>query len=302
MVDRHGEDMQVHNTEVVEMMKLASWCLQTNFKRRPSMSSVVKVLEGGMNVESNLDYNFTDPRIQEPAVRDEKDFTALSPSLLSVFINNNLQFEIDYNNGDQLYKTDLYFTAIWEEEGSTRSKPTGRMPVRNGGDRGGYRWPSTGGLEYYATAPSTDSRVFGVDDPNLKDPCSFATGYGSRSDPHVPPVSSSFLSSHGLGPALQIEKCGEQGTLLDMVDRYSEDMQVHNTEVVEMMKLASWCLQTNFKRRAIMLSVVKVLERGMNVESNLDYNFTDPRIQKQQLETRKISHYCHRLFSQVQDK
>ncbi|KAI3730408.1 hypothetical protein L1987_61578 [Smallanthus sonchifolius] len=83
IVDRHSEDMQVHNTEVLEMMKVASWCLQTNFNRRPSMSSVVKVLEGGMNVELNLDYNFTDPRTQEPAVGDEKDITVLPSSLLS---------------------------------------------------------------------------------------------------------------------------------------------------------------------------------------------------------------------------
>ncbi|XP_076921915.1 G-type lectin S-receptor-like serine/threonine-protein kinase SD2-5 [Bidens hawaiensis] len=83
MVDRHSEDMQVRNTEVVDMMNVAAWCLQTNFKRRPSLSSVVKILKGGMNVESNLDYNFTDPRIQEPAVGDEKDLTRLSSFLLS---------------------------------------------------------------------------------------------------------------------------------------------------------------------------------------------------------------------------
>ncbi|KAJ0713773.1 putative protein kinase RLK-Pelle-SD-2b family [Helianthus annuus] len=82
MVDRHSEDMQVHKVELMEMMKLASWCLQRNFKRRPSMSTVVKVLEGGMNVEPNLDYNFTDPRIQESAVEGGEDFTRLSSSLL----------------------------------------------------------------------------------------------------------------------------------------------------------------------------------------------------------------------------
>ncbi|KAM0047221.1 putative protein kinase RLK-Pelle-SD-2b family [Helianthus debilis subsp. tardiflorus] len=83
MVDKHTEEIYVHNTEAVEMMKLAAWCLQTNFKKRPSMSSVVKVLEGGMNVESNLNYNFTDFGIEEPEVGDEKDFTRLSSSLLS---------------------------------------------------------------------------------------------------------------------------------------------------------------------------------------------------------------------------
>ncbi|KAM0047184.1 putative protein kinase RLK-Pelle-SD-2b family [Helianthus debilis subsp. tardiflorus] len=71
------------------------------------------------------------------------------------------------------------------------------------------------------------------------------------------------------------EKSWEQGTLLDMVDRQSEDMRVHSTEVVEMMKMAAWCLQTNFKRRPSVSSVVKVLEGGMDVESKLDYNFID---------------------------
>ncbi|XP_022001415.1 G-type lectin S-receptor-like serine/threonine-protein kinase SD2-5 [Helianthus annuus] len=83
MVDRQSEDMRVHSTEVVEMMKVAAWCLQTNFKRRPSMSSVVKVLEGGMGVESKLDYNFIDPIIQETEDGDGKYFTQLSASLLS---------------------------------------------------------------------------------------------------------------------------------------------------------------------------------------------------------------------------
>ncbi|KAM0047210.1 putative protein kinase RLK-Pelle-SD-2b family [Helianthus debilis subsp. tardiflorus] len=83
MVDKQSEDMQVHKTEVMEMMNVAAWCLQTNFRRRPSMSSVVKVLEGGLNVEPNLDHNFTDPSIQEHAVGDETDFTLLSSSILS---------------------------------------------------------------------------------------------------------------------------------------------------------------------------------------------------------------------------
>ncbi|KAL9993892.1 putative protein kinase RLK-Pelle-SD-2b family [Helianthus debilis subsp. tardiflorus] len=82
IVDTNSEDMQINGTEVVEMMKIASWCLQTDYTRRPSMSSVVKVLEGGTKVESNLDYSFTDPR---PQVNDsqEKGSTPLLPSVLS---------------------------------------------------------------------------------------------------------------------------------------------------------------------------------------------------------------------------
>ncbi|KAF2302965.1 hypothetical protein GH714_012092 [Hevea brasiliensis] len=51
MVDRSNEDMQLHKSEVVEMMKVAIWCLQSNYTRRPSMSKVVKVLEGNMDVK-----------------------------------------------------------------------------------------------------------------------------------------------------------------------------------------------------------------------------------------------------------
>ncbi|MFS8000981.1 hypothetical protein Hanom_Chr13g01184941 [Helianthus anomalus] len=82
MVDKNSEDMQNNGTEVVEMMKMASWCLQTDYTRRPSMSSVVKVIEGAMNIESNLNYNFTDPRLQINN-SEEKDLTSLLPSILS---------------------------------------------------------------------------------------------------------------------------------------------------------------------------------------------------------------------------
>ncbi|KAJ0678030.1 putative protein kinase RLK-Pelle-SD-2b family [Helianthus annuus] len=84
MVDKYSEDMQTHSSEVVEMIKVASWCLQYDYTKRPSMSTVVKVLEGVMKVESRLDYNFTDPRMQNTAlVEHEKDMTPLMASVLS---------------------------------------------------------------------------------------------------------------------------------------------------------------------------------------------------------------------------
>ncbi|KAD2804534.1 hypothetical protein E3N88_37911 [Mikania micrantha] len=82
MVDMNSEDMQTNHTEVMEMMKMASWCLQADYTRRPSMSSVVKVLEGGMNVEVNLDYSFIHPTIQKNNSQ-QKDSTPLLPSVLS---------------------------------------------------------------------------------------------------------------------------------------------------------------------------------------------------------------------------
>ncbi|KAK9059928.1 hypothetical protein SSX86_020632 [Deinandra increscens subsp. villosa] len=83
MVDKYSEDMQTHGPEVVEMIKVASWCLQYDFTKRPSMSTVVKVLEGVAKVESSLDYNFTDPRLQKTTIEYDKDMTPLLPSILS---------------------------------------------------------------------------------------------------------------------------------------------------------------------------------------------------------------------------
>ena len=73
----------------------------------------------------------------------------------------------------------------------------------------------------------------------------------------------------------------EEGRLLDLVDEYSEDMQVHGAEAVEMMRVAAWCLQSGISRRPSMSVVVKVLEGVMAVEDNLDYNFSNPPAQRE---------------------
>ncbi|KAK6785237.1 hypothetical protein RDI58_018692 [Solanum bulbocastanum] len=59
MADKNNEDMQLHREAVTEMMSLTAWCLQGDFNKRPSMSLVVKVLEGLVSVETILDFNFT---------------------------------------------------------------------------------------------------------------------------------------------------------------------------------------------------------------------------------------------------
>ncbi|CAL4958854.1 unnamed protein product [Urochloa decumbens] len=60
LIDRNSEDMHTHKDEVIGMMNLAIWCLQSDSSRRPAMSLVVKVMEGERQVESNLEYNFFD--------------------------------------------------------------------------------------------------------------------------------------------------------------------------------------------------------------------------------------------------
>jgi len=84
LVDKNNEDMQLHREEVTEMMSLAAWCLQGDFNKRPSMSVVVKVLEGLVSVETNLDFNFTN--LTEVGARNqlvEVPISSILPSVLS---------------------------------------------------------------------------------------------------------------------------------------------------------------------------------------------------------------------------
>ncbi|XP_065869368.1 G-type lectin S-receptor-like serine/threonine-protein kinase SD2-5 [Euphorbia lathyris] len=58
LVDKCNDDMQKHVEEAVEMIRIAIWCLHNNPSIRPSMSMVVKALEGGMMMDSVPDYGF----------------------------------------------------------------------------------------------------------------------------------------------------------------------------------------------------------------------------------------------------
>ncbi|KAK8495534.1 hypothetical protein V6N11_013395 [Hibiscus sabdariffa] len=50
LVDKCSDDMQSNAVRVVETMKVAASCLQTEYVKRPSMSAVVKLLEGSGDV------------------------------------------------------------------------------------------------------------------------------------------------------------------------------------------------------------------------------------------------------------
>ncbi|XP_057506493.1 G-type lectin S-receptor-like serine/threonine-protein kinase SD2-5 isoform X2 [Actinidia eriantha] len=85
MVDK-SEDMQLHRAEIVEILLLAAWCLQSDFTKRPSMSMVVKAMEGLMEIERNLDHNFWIPPVQrtmEVGGHEESDVGASTPMLAS---------------------------------------------------------------------------------------------------------------------------------------------------------------------------------------------------------------------------
>ncbi|VAI23766.1 unnamed protein product [Triticum turgidum subsp. durum] len=58
IVDNNSDDSVSRQEEVIQMMKLAMWCLQNDSSHRPSMSMVIKVLEGAISVESHIIQSF----------------------------------------------------------------------------------------------------------------------------------------------------------------------------------------------------------------------------------------------------
>ncbi|XAR56451.1 Non-specific serine/threonine protein kinase [Bertholletia excelsa] len=55
LINEHDEDMHRHKEEAIRMIKIALWCLQTH-DRRPSMSMIVKILEGSVELNSVTEY------------------------------------------------------------------------------------------------------------------------------------------------------------------------------------------------------------------------------------------------------
>ncbi|CAN4104476.1 unnamed protein product [Withania somnifera] len=82
IVDKNNEGMQIHKKAVTEMMSLAAWCLQGDFTKRPSMTLVVKVLEGLVSVETNIDYDFTS-QPEAGAGNHQREATTISSKLPS---------------------------------------------------------------------------------------------------------------------------------------------------------------------------------------------------------------------------
>ncbi|KAK4762214.1 hypothetical protein SAY87_030098 [Trapa incisa] len=88
IVDKNSEDMMQHAPEAINMLTVAAWCLQGDTTRRPSMSAVIKVLEGVADVEVELDYDFLNPARAARTPADvgirEKEYHTTTPLLPSV--------------------------------------------------------------------------------------------------------------------------------------------------------------------------------------------------------------------------
>ncbi|KAK2631859.1 hypothetical protein EUGRSUZ_L02352, partial [Eucalyptus grandis] len=89
IVDKSSDDMQLNGSNAVNMMRIAAWCLQGDYIKRPPMSMVIKALEGIVKVQEDLDYDFSAQPSRSGVVRFdpmdvEFDATAtLLPSILS---------------------------------------------------------------------------------------------------------------------------------------------------------------------------------------------------------------------------
>ncbi|KAB2063021.1 hypothetical protein ES319_A10G189500v1 [Gossypium barbadense] len=81
LVDKCNDDMQSNVAEVVEMIKVAAWCLQTEYANRPSMSTLVKHFEGSVDAVINVNEDFQNELTSQAPV--ESFASSITPSVLS---------------------------------------------------------------------------------------------------------------------------------------------------------------------------------------------------------------------------
>ncbi|GLU07094.1 hypothetical protein SLE2022_240680 [Rubroshorea leprosula] len=83
LMDKYNEEMQSNAAEVMEMMKVAAWCLQNEYAKRPSMSIVVKFLEGKMDGENECDFSNPPVLAEVGTIGHPTDTAAWISSILS---------------------------------------------------------------------------------------------------------------------------------------------------------------------------------------------------------------------------
>ncbi|KAG5551832.1 hypothetical protein RHGRI_010061 [Rhododendron griersonianum] len=83
IVENLNEEMPENREEMLRMIRIAAWCLQNDPTKRPLMSTVVKVLEGVMEVDPSISYNFTYAMGSAASVANGHVSATLQASVLS---------------------------------------------------------------------------------------------------------------------------------------------------------------------------------------------------------------------------
>lgn len=79
LVNNQSEDMRFNKAEMMTIMRVAAWCLQSDYAKRPSMSMLVNFLEDDVEIEGNLDNSSSNPALKTMSI----EVTPLAPSILS---------------------------------------------------------------------------------------------------------------------------------------------------------------------------------------------------------------------------
>ncbi|XP_078177316.1 G-type lectin S-receptor-like serine/threonine-protein kinase SD2-5 [Carex rostrata] len=66
IIDSNIAFVESHLEDIIRMVKLAMWCLESDSTRRPTMPVVVKILEGAMDFEADLEKHFFNVTPVEP--------------------------------------------------------------------------------------------------------------------------------------------------------------------------------------------------------------------------------------------
>lgn len=82
IIDKICESMKNNIEDVQKNMKTSTWCLQRNPNKRPSMAEMVKVLEGVVKVECDLELCFT--KLPPPLMNNDPSSHGVKPPSSSI--------------------------------------------------------------------------------------------------------------------------------------------------------------------------------------------------------------------------
>lgn len=82
LVDNQIQDMRFNRAEMMTIMRVAAWCLLSDYAKRPSMSMVVNFLEDDVEFEGNLDNSSSNPALETKS----EEVTTLAPSMCQYFL------------------------------------------------------------------------------------------------------------------------------------------------------------------------------------------------------------------------